>query len=318
MASPTRKNSKIFIPIILVIIGCILAIIRIVIATIPNDPAQPINPPDAPLDEDTANPPEVPITPEFIDLQPTVDNWLASTNRQVGLLIYDLDNERPAATYNQDQIFNVASIYKLFFVYNGYAAISSDPTLADQTYITTYDYRAGTYTFAECLNLMVRESYNGCADPMRSNTESFTKASDLARQLNLSSQAISSAGLYASAADLTALLKLYWQHPNFSEELWSKFTDSMLNQPPTQISADTIYDWRRGLPAGFSNQTKVYDKVGWAWNGSNWSVYADAGFLEFPTENRHYSFVVLTKNFNDAKTISNLGSQLEATILSSD
>lgn len=248
--------------------------------------------------------------PDFLDLQPVIDEWLNNTNAEVGLMIYDLDNSRVAASYNAEQIFSVASIYKLFFVYAGYQQIENGAN-ADEFYITTGDYRADDYTLGECLDLMIRESYNGCADPMHEDPLLSQAALTLIDELELENT--SEFGLYSTAADLTKLLIRYWEHPDLSTASWEKIADSMLNQPATEIEPGVVYDWRQGLPSGF-NATKVYDKVGWSWTGSYWDTYADAAFLD--TGTRHYSVVVLTSGIADPNTaeLRKLGEQIENTI----
>ena len=273
-------------------------------------------------DQSSISPGDQPDTkvPVFIDLQPTVNAWLKTTPANVGLMIYDLDNNRVAASHQPNQVFNVASIYKLFFVYDGYRQIESGDAKANEKYVTTSDYRANTYTYGECLDLMIRESYNGCADKMHSDRQAFARVANLIDELNLNNT--TNGGLSSTAADLTELLKLYYEHPDLSEENWQKIADSMLSQPPTKIDATTTYNWRQGLPSGFSNQAKVYDKVGWAWNPENylWSTYAAAAIIEFPEQNRHYTVVVLTSNLpgRTAAAITNLGARIEDAILSAD
>lgn len=248
--------------------------------------------------------PEAPVIPQpdengFLDLQPVVDAWLASldSNINVGLMLYDLDRDQIAAAYQPDQLMNIASIYKLFYVYAGYRQLENGSIDATKTYLTTRDYRAGSYTFGECLDLMVRESYNGCADPIRASATQTSRALAIMDELNLKNT--KNAGLISTAADLTKLMQLFWEHPDLSAETWAKISDSMLNQPPTKVSADITYDWRQGLPTGFSESVKVYDKVGWEWSGSQWNIYADAAFLEFPAQNRHYSLVVITSGIKN-------------------
>lgn len=261
------------------------------------------------IDQDIDQPQEQ--KPEFIDLQPTIDAWLKDTSVQVGLMIYDLDNNKVAAEYNPNQIFNVASIYKLFFTYVGYQQLELGEIDANEYYLTTSDYRAGNYNFGECLDLMIRESYNGCADHMRDDTNMAQNVKELTSELGLENT--SELGLYSTAADLTKLLIRYWGHPDLSSQAWEKIADSMLNQPATEIAPGIIYNWRQGLPSGF-NATQVYDKVGWEWNGTSWNTYADAAFLV--TANRHYSAVVLTSGLTDPETkpLCKLGEQIETAI----
>lgn len=248
----------------------------------------------------------------FISLQPTVDSWLTTTNRQVGLMIYDLDHDRIAASYQPNRVFDVASVYKLFYVYDGYRQIASGAEKLNDYFTTSTDYRAGSYTIGECLDLAIRESYNGCADPLRNSTTRSLRVQKLINDLNL--ERTTNLGLESTASDLTKLLKLYYDHDDLPESLWRRIADSMLNQPPTMVAPNTEYDWRQGLPSGFSNQAKVYNKVGWNWNGSSWTTYADAAIVEFPALGRHYTVVVLTQNFPSYAPITKLGTLLEHVI----
>lgn len=246
-----------------------------------------------------------PTVPEFIDLQPVVDEWLATAPGNVGLMIYDLDNNQVAAASNANRVFNTASVYKLFFAYDGYREIDAGRDVGTAVLITTPD--KGQLTVSACLDLIIRESYNGCADPLRADPERFARAEALAAELQLGHT--SSAGLYSSAADLTELMKLYWRHPDLSAESWAAIQDSMLNQPKT------TYNWRQGLPSGFS-VAEVYDKVGWNYTGSYWSIYNDVAFLVFPEQNRHYIMVVLTENFPTYAPLVALGTIIENAIIS--
>lgn len=256
---------------------------------------------------------ETPVaaTPDFIDLQPTVDAWIASLPRSVnvGLMIYDLDHQQVAGSYNPNEPFNSASIYKLFFVYDGYRQIMNGEANANDYFTSTYD--KGALTLGQCLDLMIRESYNGCADPMRADNARWARVEAMYDELGL--QNTSSAGLYSSANDLTELLKLYWNHADLSPELWTAIQDSMLVQPIT------TYNWRQGLPSGFQ-VGQVYDKVGWNWTGSVWSTYNDAAIVEFPEQNRHYIIVVMTENLPTRvpTAIVELGTMLENAILNNN
>lgn len=251
------------------------------------------------------------VIPEFLDLQPVVDAWLAeisSASVDAGVVIYDLDNDRLAASYQPNAVFNAASIYKLFFVYDGYSRVDAGLADGDEFYVRTYDYNAGSYTFAQCLDLMIRESYNGCADPMRADAAMYARAEALISRLGLAHT--SSAGLYSSAADLAELLKLYYAHPDLSEASWVAIQDSMLNQPKTS------YEWRQGLPSGFSDAALVYDKVGWSYGSNSWDVYDDAAIVVFPEQNRHYIVVVMTEGLRSSKSVARLGELLEAAVVS--
>lgn len=251
-------------------------------------------------------------TPEFIDLQPTLDAWIEQLSGNASIMIYDLDNDKIAAEYQSGETFYAASVYKLLFAYDGYQQIDAKLASADEKFITTYDYRADSYTLGECLDLIVRESYNGCAEPMRSDKKRFTRIENFTKQLGLANT--SAAGLYSSAADLITLLKYYYKHPELSEESWQKLRASMLDQPATKVDKNEIEDWRQGLPNGFT-AAEVYDKVGWLYGKKGWETYNDLAFVEFPEQNRHFAIAVLTKNVASAQTISELGQEIEEAVL---
>ncbi len=231
-------------------------------------------------------------------------------------MLYDLDNDQVAASYQPNKVFNIASIYKLFFAYDGYRQVDlgiDDPTAV---FSTTFDYRAGNHTLGECLDLMIRESYNGCADRMYSSRVRQSHVQQIIDNLKLTST--TAYGLYSSASDLTAFLSHLWQHTDLSDDSWLALSDSMLHQPPTKVNSTDAYDWRQGTPAGFSDSVQVYNKVGWAWNGKTWDVYADAAILDFPDLDRHYTLVVLTTNFPNYQPLTSLAALIESAITHND
>ncbi len=248
----------------------------------------------------------------FIDLQPLIDNWVQETlagnrNREIGLMIYDLDHNQVAASYNADTTFSADSVYKLIFAYDGYRQIDQGLKIANELYANTGD--RGRLTYGECLDLMVRESYSPCADFMRNDKEIYERIEKFTSELDLKNT--SDAGLYSTPADLVKFLRYLYQHPDLSESSWQKLADSMLNQPATS------YDWRQGLPAGF-NQAKVYNKVGWLSERGYWAEYNDVAILDFSNLNRHYAIVVMTEGLPNTTALVTLGNRLEETIMSAE
>lgn len=278
---------------------------------IPNQPTPPSNttPPDPP--DQPEEPTPKPSTP-FINLQPTVDTWLKSLapTEKVGLLIYDITNNRIAASFNPNQVFQVASVYKLLFAYDGYQQLANGSDDPNQILVTTKD--KGPLSISKCLDLIIRESYNGCADVMNRDSKRVARVNQLIQEFKLNNT--SNIGLNSTATDITKLLLHYWRHSDLPKELWSQLSDSMLNQPPSRTSDSEIYDWRQGLPAGFSDQVKVYNKVGWNWNGKYWNIYADAAILDFVNLNHQYTAVILTQNLSSYNKITKLGQMIEAAV----
>ncbi len=275
--------------------------------TTPDSPSQPTEKPTSPDTNEI-------VEAKFIDLQPTLEQWLRTLPRTtaVGVMVYDLNNSQAAASHNADQVFNVASIYKLFFAYDGYRQISLGAESADQFLLHTED--KGDLTLSRCLDLIIRESYNPCADYLSNDNRRVGRVNSLIRELEMANT--DNIGLESTAADLTKLLRRYWQHYDLKSDQWSQLADSMLNQPPSQTNEHPLYDWRQGLPAGFSNHVQVYNKVGWDWNGESWTTYADAAILEFVDYKHYYTVVVLTSNLADYHQISQLGQMIEDIVVS--
>ncbi len=266
--------------------------------------ADNVKDPSPEVEEDIKPPSENEPTvelPKFIDLQAVVDEWADSVGGNVGIYVYDLDNEKEAGSHNSEDIFYTASVYKLFFVYEAYLRIANgtdDPNA----------YFADGKTRIECLDLIIRESYNPCADPLRNEMRNEIEEiiSDKYKIENISGGAI-----YASPEAIAEMLKIYYKHEDLPEDLWNKIADSMLNQPTT------TYNWRQGLPTGFST-ANVYDKVGWySEDGTSWSNYNDAAIVEFSDLKRHYIVVVLTEKISPKK-IAQLGFNIEQTILANN
>ena len=238
--------------------------------------------------------------PAAINLRPTVDEWLKDFSGEAGVLIYDLDNEKVVAKHNADQRFPTASLYKLFVVYEGYRrVIRGEWSLKE---------------YGKCLDLAIRESNSACAEKMRAKIGKDKLDQIIERDFKITDSDISA--LVATPRDIAKMLKFYAVEienteygdlsPQFSAEIQEKIRDSMLNQPVT------TYDWRRGLPAGFSERAKVYDKVGWEAAEGYWKLYHDAAVIEI--DGRHYLVVVMTRNAKSHKEIAKLGEMLEAAI----
>lgn len=250
-----------------------------------------------------------PIPPEFINLQPIVDEWLGTYRHgNVAIAIYDLDHEQIAATYNADKKMLPASVYKLFYTYDAYQQIDAGNDDPDKIYWNSS-------TLGECLDLMIRESHNPCAETMLDDPPRAARVATLIQDQGMTNTIPTA--LMTSANDITKLMQLYYKHEGWSEASWEKFLDSALNQPPTSSG-----DFRQGLPSGFK-VAKVYNKVGWSAVGGGWDIYNDVALINFPESKtaagqtiaaRNYSVVVLTRSTSHL-AIADLGEMLEQAVL---
>lgn len=309
---------------IMVIIICIIVLVisfaikRRVEDEIAGSTEEKPSTPDTPVIEE----PEKPTLPDineiaeakFIDLQPTVDRWITTLNSRAkaGVMIYDLNNSRVAASYHADDVFSVASLYKLLLAYDGYRQIAIGAEQPTDIIVRNTD--KGNLTLSQCLDLIIRESYNGCADPMHQDPIRASRINGLIRNYEMTNT--TNLGLQSTAADLTKLLRTYWRHSELPQSLWDQIKDSMLNQPPSASANHPTYDWRQGLPAGFSGNVDVYNKVGWEWNAEReyWNIYTDAAIVDFVDLKHEYTIVVLTSGVDSADKISRLGQIIEETV----
>ena len=242
----------------------------------PVEPAEPVEPVEP-------EPEPEPVLPDTINFQPVVDEWAASVGGNRSVIIYDLERGEIAGQYNPDEDYNTASLYKLFVVYEGYRRLQSGEWSAD-------DVAGGTErTILECLDLAVRESYSPCAETLWNYIGHEELDRIIAEDFGITNSDISH--LVSNPHDILKIMQLFYEHPHFSDEtLVARMKDSFLVQPVT------TYNWRQGLPSGFSENVNVYNKVGWDYNpdGGYWNIYHDAAIVEFPELDRHFVVIVMT------------------------
>ena len=281
----------------LLMLGAIVAFFTFAVLTY-------LNPPEALTEDDTTaeeileeSEPE-PELPAEIDFQTTVDNWANAVGGDKGVIIYDLDLDKVAGTYNADTKFQTASIYKLFVVYEGYRRVQNG--IWDGSEIAGWTRN----TILKCLDLAIRESNSPCAETLW-NKIGHEELNAIV-QTDFGITTVTASSLMATSTEIMLMMKKFYEHPDITDEiLVAQMKDSFLNQPVT------TYNWRQGLPSGFSERVNVYNKVGWNWNGSYWTIYDDAAILDFVTEERHFIAVVMTSGIS-YQQIRQFGTNIEA------
>ena len=233
-----------------------------------------------------------------VDFQSTIDNWADPIVGNKSVIIYDLDRNEIVASYNPNENYNTASLYKLFVVYEGYRRIESG--IWDANTLVGYTNK----TILECLDLAIRESNSPCAESLWVNIGHSELDNIIEGDFGISNTNISN--LLSNAPDILKIMQLFYAHPDIkNSDLLVRMKDSFLNQPIT------TYNWRQGLPSGFK-KAQVYNKVGWDYNtvGGYWNIYHDAAIVEFPDENRHFIIIVMTNRVPYQK-IAELGTLIE-------
>ena len=232
--------------------------------------------------------------------QSAVENWVGSVDGEKGVVIYDLDNDKLVGSYHGNEKFATASIYKLFVVYEGYKRVQSGEWKADDIAGST------GHTVLECLDLAVRESNSACAETLwgmigRDNLDSIA-------QNNFKIKSAKVSDLEATPMEIMQMMKIFYKHKEIKDsDLIARMQDSFLIQPITE------YNWRQGLPSGFSDDVKVYNKVGWDWNGKAWNIYNDAAIVDFTKQNRHLIVVVMTSGVT-YQQIRTLATEIEKVV----
>lgn len=212
--------------------------------------------------------------------QVKINQWASSTGGKKGVIFYDLDESRVIGKYNADTKFETASLYKLFVVYEGYRRVQNGEWDGEAMAGSTGK------TIAKCLDLAIRESHSPCAETLWGmiGRESLDTVVQNDFGINLSVGELS-----ATPREIMQMMEIYYEHNEITDEkLISTMKDSFLNQPTT------TYNWRQGLPSGFSDDVLVYNKVGWNYDGSKWTIYDDAAILDFTESGRHFILVVMT------------------------
>ena len=234
-----------------------------------------------------------------VNFQAAVEAWAKKAGGKSGVYIYDLDNNKVVANYNGDERFETASLYKLFVVYEGYRRLESGEWSANSKV-------GGTgKTILQCLDLAIRESNSPCAEALHSKIGYSEMAEIIKEDFGLENT--SAKYLYSTPEEIAKMMKIFYEHKDIkSAEYLAQIKDSFLNQPKT------TYDWRRGLPKGFSDKVDVYNKVGWEWveEENYWKIYDDAAIVKFKDEDRTFIVVEMTSRVG-LSNIVNLGKTIE-------
>lgn len=224
---------------------------------------------------------------DAIKLQSVIDDWTTSVDGTSSVVIADVDGNILASS-NPNQVYFAASLYKLYVAYAGYQQVDAGLVDPSEIYVDGY-------TRAECLDLMIRESYSPCAEKLWNE---LGKA-ELTQQLETYGiMGTSMTNITTTANDSAIILARIARGEGLSEESQTAYLSSMKDQ-------DSLY--RRGLPSGFNTLT-VYNKVGW--NEQN--EWHDGAVVEL-ANGQKLVVVVMSENVGSAN-IARLGSAIEEAI----
>jgi beta-lactamase class A len=206
--------------------------------------------------------------PKLVDLQPTVDGWVATQSGEYGIAVYDPANKKTIATHEADTQFFTASIYKLYAVYLALEDIEAGKHTLDEAF------RAGK-SRQTCIHDAIHTSDSPCAEALLNE---IGQAETNERLKAFGFTGTSFPGFVTTASDSIKILQRIQER----KDLEKSSTDIMLNAMKTQV-------YRDGMPKGMPEAT-VYDKVGF----SEVPHYHDVAIIELPS-GRQYLVAFLSK-----------------------
>lgn len=209
----------------------------------------------------TEKPQETPQKPEkvveSVDVQPIIDNFVASSSIDYGIEVYDVSAGKVIGAHQPDKQFFPASTYKLYIAFLSLQRMQTGEFTDTPNFV-------GERSRMGCIYYTIEVSDSPCGEAlMRDVTQDA-----MGKELKALGQTNSPfPGFLTTAHDANVIL----HHIVEGKLLNKENTDYLLKAMNTQI-------YNKGLTAGF-DQAKVYDKIGF-----NLDInYHDVAIVEFPT-----------------------------------
>lgn len=228
---------------------------------------------------------ETPKEPK-VELQPTVDAWVATQSGDYGIVVYDVSNKSVIASHQADKQYFTASIYKLYVAY-----------------LTLLDFQTGAQdpnsiiiggqTRKECVHKMIHSSDSPCGEAVLNDMGQEDVTTRLKKEFGFTGTSFP--GFTTSAQDATQILV----HLQTKQELTTENKDFLLEAMKTQI-------YRNGLPKGMPNAV-VADKIGF----DSPKIWHDTAIITLPN-NRVYIVSILGDNGVSSKNIADFGQTIYA------
>ena len=223
--------------------------------------------------------------PKLVDLQPTVDAWVAGKSPTYGIVVYDPANQKTVASHNPDQKFFAASLYKIFVAY--LSLVDFQNGAQDPNSILT-----GGFTRKECVDKMIRESNSACGEAMMASIGQATlkqRVSDMGIKNTIF------AGITTTAQDSALILQYIVEGRDLNSENTAFLKDAMRVQEQR---------FRNGLAKGAPEATWE-TKVGW----NEQYNYHDIGIMTMP-DGRQYVVAILSQNNGSSTPIADFAATI--------
>lgn len=222
---------------------------------------------------------ETPKVEPLPSVQTIVDEFVQNNAGKYSVVVTDLAAGTELASYQADESYFAASIYKLYVAYLGYLDIQNGQHPLDEPFL-------GDWTRGDCLDKMIRESHSPCAEKLW--VEQGKEASTKRLNDDYGLTGTSMVGITTTAHDANIILARLDGRKELDETHTNLFLESLKHN---------IY--RDGIPKALPDLV-VRDKVGF----SEFADYHDAAIVTLPN-GRNVAVTYLTRGAGTTR-ITNL------------
>ena len=224
--------------------------------------------------------PEEPVsTVPLIDLQPTLDAWLANTSVDYGVEVFDIANQQVIASHQPDKQYFTASIYKFYVAYLTYMRLQSGA-------FTDYPNIVGSQSVLDCLHNTIHTSDSPCGEALMADLTQTV----MQRELTAFGTTHTEFPRFVTTAhDANVMLNRL----ALKKDLKPEWEAKLLNSMETQI-------YSRGLMRGFAD-AKVASKVGFNENIN----FHEVGLVTYP-DGRQYAVSIFSQGQGSSAPLASL------------
>lgn len=220
-----------------------------------------------------------------VDLQPTLDDWLAKTSVDYGVEVYDISNQKVIASHQADKPYYTASIYKFYVAYLTYMRLQSGEFHDIANLV-------GDESLLDCQHKMIYSSDSPCGEAVMKVLTQSVMQHDLTA---FGTTNTSFPQFLTTAHDTNLMINRLAQGKDLNQEYTAKILHSM----ETQI-------YNRGLMKGFSG-AKVASKVGF----NDDINFHEVGLVSYP-DGRQYAVSVFSQGQGYSAPLASLSAALNA------
>lgn len=229
--------------------------------------------------------------PALVNLQPTLDNWIAAHPGDYGIVVYDPENKKIIAEHQPHEQYFTASIYKLYVVYLALQDLEAGVNQPGE------DFQGGR-TRLECIKEAIHTSDSPCAEKLALEI-GYDNINSRLSEYGLTDTSFP--GFVTSAADAALVLQRF----QADKDLTSEHKKLLMTALETQVYA-------QGLPK-LAPKGAYAVKTGFQGN----EIWHDTGLLTLP-DGREYVVAYLSNNAGSSSTAADFGKTIYDKLLAAE